>query len=218
MHMNLVNQLQEAAKRDDVLNVLRKAKCVSAKLGRKDLCRWVEYEQNGYLDADAVPEYRLIPVTLCYKTNSPVPADCDRLGNGIVSLSGIVKGCDSPIIRPISDVLNLVESIKFGQGMFIPLPPEVTRSLHGALKCNKPDLFDQVKFMARLDDSHVRAIPEHIKKRVLDWACDLEAAGVTGDDQAFSNKEKETAQTVIFNINNSSIDQLNNSGNNIKGE
>jgi len=51
----------------------------------------------------------------------------------------------------------------------------------------------------------------------LDWACSLETAGVTGDGQSFSDNEKQVAQAVIFNISNSSIDQLNNSGDNIKG-
>jgi len=56
-----------------------------------------------------------------------------------------------------------------------------------------------------------------VKNRILDWACALESKGVTGDSQSFSDNEKQSAQTVIFNISNSSIDQLNNSGDNIKG-
>ena len=200
--MGLVNELQETAKRDDVLTVLRKVKCVSDKLGRKDICRWVEHEQNGYADANAVPGYRLIPVSLCYKTDGSTSAGGDQSGNGIVPLSGIMKGCDSPIIRPISAVLNLVESITSGQCMYIPLPPEVTRSLHGALKCNKPEMLHHLTFIAQLDSSRVHAIPEHVKNRVLDWACGLEAAGVTGEDQSFTDKEKQAAQTVVFNISN----------------
>jgi len=201
--MGLLNELQETAKRDDVLTLLQQAKLVSAKLGCKDICRWLEHEQNGYPDADAVPRYRLIPVTLCYKTNGPARAGGGQSGNGIVPLSGIVKGCENPMIRSISEVLLLVEAVKSGQGMYIPLPPEVTKSLHGALKCNKPEMLHQVTFMAQLDSSRVHAIPEQITSKVLDWACDLEAAGVTGDEQSFSDNEKQAAQTVVFNIDNS---------------
>ena len=215
--MGLVNELQEAAERDDVLTVLRKAKRVSAKLGRKDICLWLEHEQNGYPDGNVVPEYRLVPVTFCYNTNGYIPAGYGQLINGIVPLPGIVGGCKSPIYQPISTVLDWVESMKSGHGIYEPIPPKVAETLRGGLRCNMPELLHHVTFMAQLDSSEVRAIPEHIKNRVLDWACDLETAGVTGEGQSFSENEKRTAQTVIFNINNSNIDQLNNSGSNIKG-
>jgi hypothetical protein len=52
---------------------------------------------------------------------------------------------------------------------------------------------------------------------VLDWACDLERAGVRGDDMTFSDKDKQIAQSITFNLNNCNIDQLTNLGTNRKG-
>ena len=67
--------------------------------------------------------------------------------------------------------------------------------------------------------SSLRAVrlPERIKDTVLDWALALERAGVTGEGMTFTAKEKEVAQTVIFNIYDSNIEQLNNAGQNQKG-
>jgi AbiTii len=69
-----------------------------------------------------------------------------------------------------------------------------------------------VTFLIKMNTNQLKAIPEHIKNHVLNWACDLEAAGVTGDGMSFSPMEKATAQNVVFNINNSHIEQLSNSG------
>jgi hypothetical protein len=55
-----------------------------------------------------------------------------------------------------------------------------------------------------------------VKNKILDWACDLESAGVTGDNQSFSDREKRDGQTVTFNISGSNIGQLNSSGDNLK--
>jgi hypothetical protein len=64
--------------------------------------------------------------------------------------------------------------------------------------------------------SQVRAVPERIKDKVLEWALALERAGVTGDGMTFSVKDKEIAQTVTFNIYGSQIGQLSNLGTNLK--
>jgi hypothetical protein len=121
-----------------------------------------------------------------------------------------------PINEPISTVLAQIEFIKSGDRLAYPLTGETEARVRGMFTSSWPFL-RQVTFVAEPEGSQVRAIPERIKNRVLDWACELEAAGITGDDQSFSPTEKQAAHTVIFNINNSSIDQLNNSGDNKKG-
>ena len=77
---------------------------------------------------------------------------------------------------------------------------------------------DQITFLLHLNSCQIRAIPEQIKDRVLDWACALESVGVTGDGLSFSAKEKEIAHSVTINISDSHIEQLNNSGTNQRGE
>ena len=42
----------------------------------------------------------------------------------------------------------------------------------------------------RLNVTQVMAIPEQIKDKVLDWACDLESAGVFGEGLSFTQKRE----------------------------
>jgi hypothetical protein len=216
--MGLVNELQESAERDDAQTLLRKAKRVSAKLKRDDISRWLKNEQNGYPEGAEVPSYRDINVSFYYNTNGYVPAGYGYLKSGIGPLPG--KWPDKTISsrRPISTIVEWVNSInKQGVQIYEELPKDIDELVRALFKSNNPEVLAQITFMVQLNESDIRDIPEQVKNRVLDWACDLESAGVTGDGHSFSNAEKETAKTVILNIINSTIDQLNSSGTNLKG-
>jgi len=216
--MGLVNELQESAERDDVLTVLRRAKRVSAKLGLQDISHWLDHEQNGYPNGEKLPSYRNVRVSFCYNTNGYIPAGYGMMKSGIVPLDGFNVGVTMPIKESVSTIAAwIVDMTSHKHGLYQTLPPDVETYIRSQMRCNWPEILDQLTFMARLDESQIRDIPEQVKNRILDWACALESKGVTGDSQSFSDNEKQSAQTVIFNISNSSIDQLNNSGDNIKG-
>jgi hypothetical protein len=95
--MNLVNELQVSAEKDDVLTVLRKTKRLASKLGRQDIADWLQNEQGGYPGTVPVPEYRKIGTTLAYDTNGYVPAGFGYLRNGIEDLpvAGLTFPCTS---------------------------------------------------------------------------------------------------------------------------
>ncbi|MCH8824779.1 MAG: hypothetical protein IH984_14875 [Planctomycetes bacterium] len=215
--MGLVNELQESAERDDVQTLLRKAKRVSAKLRRDDISKWLNNEQNGYPDGAKVPSYRDISISFCYNTNGNLPAGYGQLMRGIVPLPGVGDGLTIPVGHPISTIADWVDSYNAGRGqLYETLDREKADLIRSKLTINRPDLFEQVTLMMQLNESGIRGIPEQVKNRVLDWACDLETAGVTGDGYSFSKTEKETAKTVVFNISHSTIDQLNSSGTNLQ--
>jgi hypothetical protein len=92
---------------------------------------------------------------------------------------------------------------------------DIDRSLRSNMIIH-PQFADQITFVLRLNTVQVKSIPDQIKDRVLEWACGLEAAGVTGDGMSFSEKEKQIAHSVTFNIHNSNIGQLNNQGTNLR--
>jgi hypothetical protein len=213
--MGLVNELQESAERDDVLTVLRKAKRVSAKLNLSEISEWLDYEQNGYPDGKSVPLYREVLASFCYNTNGYIPAGYGYLKNGIVPIQG-PPGVRLPVLDSISTIASWIANLKQGTGLYQSVPPKFANSLRSQLRCARPGILERLTFMAQLDDSQVRDIPEQVKNKVLDWACALESAGVTGDGHSFSMREKQDAQAVIFNITNSTIDQLNNAGANVK--
>ena len=62
--MNLVNELQISAEKDDVLAVLRKTKRLASKLGRNDITDWLNSEQNGYPKDKGIPDYRIVSGTI----------------------------------------------------------------------------------------------------------------------------------------------------------
>ena len=213
--MGLVNELQESAERDDVLTVLRKAKRVSSKLSLPDISTWLDHEQNGYPDQKTVPAYREIAASYCYNTNGYIPAGYGLLKSGIIPLDGF-GNITLPVVVSISTVSSWIAKLQGGDKLYVSAPNETAAWLRRSLSCSWPEILDQITFMVQLNSSHVQDIPEQVKNKVLDWTCSLESAGVTGEGHSFSNQERQTAQSVVFNITNSKIDQLNSAGANIK--
>jgi len=216
--MNLVNELQVSAEQDDVLTVLRKTMRLASKLGRDDISAWLEAEQSGYPDNRDVPEYRKVGTTLAYKTNGYIPAGYGQLMNGVEDLPSLDVTCPMPVRESISVVLTWIESLGKGHGIYFPIPAgsDYNRSIRTIVRFN-PTIERQITLLIHLNESQIRAIPDRIKDKVLQWSLALERAGVTGEGMTFSAKDKEIAQRVTWNIYGSHIEQLNNSGINWKG-
>ncbi len=210
--MNLVNELQVSAESDDVLTVLRKARRLASKLGVPDIDDWLKAEQNGYESHQAIPKYRIVRCSLVYETNGPIPAGFGRLRSGIFDYPG-GHTTDRPMVDSMGGILTTIEIITSGQrSLFMPLMGDTT-AIRSAFD---PYIAHQLTFMLRLSTAEIRAIPEAVKDKILDWACELERRGVLGDDMTFNEKERALAHTITFNLSNCSIEQLTNSGTNTK--
>jgi hypothetical protein len=211
--MNLVNELQVSTENDDVLTVLRKTKRLASKLDRKDIAEWLHSEQSGYADGQSVPDYRKIGTTLAYNTNGYIPAGYGRLMNGIEDLPSCDVTAPAHVRDSISTVLSWIESLDNGRGIYHPIPEgsEYCRAIRNVVRFH-PLFAGQITFLLHFNSCQLKAVPEQIKDKVLEWACALEAAGVTGDGMSFSSEERRIAHSVTFNISNSHIEQLTNSG------
>jgi hypothetical protein len=209
--MSLVNELQDSAENDDVVNVLRKAKRLASKLDRQDIAEWLEAEQSGYASGQDVPEYRMVATRLAYNTNGLIPAGYGRLMNGVQQLPASYLDIPIPVIDSISTVLTWIEQFVDIVSFPIPEGTEVSRAIRRTFRF-PPMVADQITFLYHLNGSQIKAIPERIKDKVLDWALALERAGVTGEGISFSKEEKRIADSVTFNITGSTIGQLTNSG------
>lgn len=214
--MNLINELQVSAENDDVLTVLRKTKRLASKLERQDIAAWLQAEQGGYDSGDAVPEYRRVATTLAYNTNGYIPAGFGMLMRGVQDLPACGMEFPFPVTASISTVLTWIEHD--ARGIYYPIEAgsESSEIIRRTFQFN-PMYAGQITFLMHLNGSQIKAIPEHTKDRVLDWACALERAGVTGENLSFSVEEKQIASDVTFNIIGSTIEQLNNAGTNRKG-
>jgi hypothetical protein len=113
----------------------------------------------------------------------------------------------------MGEIMAMIEAVSVQKhGLYIQLESDagmdsLRRTLH-------PYFADQVTFMLKMNTPQVRAIPEAVKDKILEWACALERRGVHGEDMTFSEDEKQNAHTVIFNVTGCKIGQLTNSGNN----
>lgn len=213
--MNLVNELQVSAEREDVLTVLRKARRLASKLGVNDIDAWLTAEQTGYVGGQEVPQYRLVKGSLVFQTNGPIPVGWGMTGNGIMGYPGGFV-VDRPMIDPMGEVMALIENVATTKhGLYMQMDDDgnmdvFRRTLH-------PYIAGQVTFLLKMNAARVRAIPEAVKDKVLDWACALERRGVHGEDMTFNDRERELAHSITFNITDCKIGQLTNSGNNHKG-
>jgi hypothetical protein len=216
--MNLVNELQVSAEKDDVLTVLRKTKRLASKLDRQDIAEWLQSEQEGYAKDKTVPDYRKVGTSLVYDSNGYLPAGYGMLMRGIQEIPSY--GLAQPIwVRDsISTIMSWIDGIKSGAGIFNKVEGTECGALIRKHIRFDPDFEHQIRLMLRLNDSHILAIPEQIKDKVLDWACNLEAAGVTGDGMTFSTEQKQIAHSVTFNLHNCQVDQLNNMGTNQRSD
>ena len=213
--MNLVNELQVSAEREDVLTVLRKARRLASKLGVNDIDEWLKAEQNGYADGQDIPKYRMVKGSLVFNTNGPVPVGLGMTGNGIMDYPGGFV-VDRPMVDSMGEITALIESVQATRnGLFMQM--NETSMLRELRRNTNEFLADRVTFMLKMNTAQVRAIPEAVKDKILDWACELERRGVHGESMTFNENERRLAHAITFNITNSKIEQLNNMGNNHKG-
>ena len=209
--MDLVNELQISVEQDDVLTVLRKARRLASKLDVDSISDWLSLEQNGYKRRETVPSYRMLSGSLVYQTNGLVPAGYGRLVNGLLDVPGNI--CISiPVYDSVAEILqNLDGAGRKNQSLYIP-----ARDQEKIKAVFQDDFVQQYTFHWKISPSAYGAIVEIVKDRVLDWACQLERSGVRGEGVSFDAREKAAANSIVFNITGSQIEQLNNSGTNIR--
>jgi AbiTii len=207
--MSLVNELQESAGKDDVLAVLRKTKRLASKLDRQDILNWLTAELNGYPDGMTPPDYRKIGTTIAYKSN----------GKGVIDLPLITSSLTVEVTQAISIIVAWIAGLNVGNEVYYPIErdSEFDQSIrkawpHGVGPWNIPPLC----YFEHYNASQIRTIPDRIKDTVLDWALELERSGVTGEGLSFSASEKQIAHSVVFNIHNSTVEQITSSGTNQK--
>jgi hypothetical protein len=211
--INLVVELQKVAVESEVLTVLRMTKVVASKLNRKDISDWLKWEQEGYADPESVPPYRRLNFNYAFNTNGLIPGGFGTLMTGTQDLQSYSEMDPIPLGTPIATVLKWID----GGAQNICQPIAFGCDLDNFLR--RVYRFDslyanQISFVMHLNGSQIRAIPDQIIDRVLDWACSLSEAGVTGEGMSFSTEEKAIAHSIVFNIHGSTIGQLSNSGTN----
>ena len=176
--MGIVLQLEEDALRQDadILVLLRKAKVAAHKLKLNEFEKWVDCELGGYGTEDTVPKYRHVRGELLawnpYRGWIPVVSDGSvnllkeqPVRDGIAALIDLYGTADDCLSLRFNDHIN-----------------NLLNSQSGSFPTN---------YSIRFGKNQIKAIMEHDKTLVLEWALSLEDGGVLGEGFSFTEEERE---------------------------
>lgn len=196
----LVLELQRDALNQNVhiSDLLRKAFVVSRKLNILDIQEWINNELNGYPpEEDKIPEYRRlhgIP-----KVFNPYhgwqPLNFENL-----EISDLLSSRKHP--HPVGELDNLI-SHDGSNSLYLQYPQQVTNWL-----INQMGVPMQPALL--IPRTKIIGIMESVRNKVLDWSLELESKGILGEGMSFSEKEKQTASSITYQVTNN-IGHMNNS-------
>jgi hypothetical protein len=188
----IVEQIQHDALDQNVpvSGLLRRVKLAAAKLGLEKVEEWVDSELKGY--DQTVPPYRIVK-------GSPVVLNPYRgwlpLGGDVESLSRRAIG------QSIASLEHLVRKEDDGQ-LSLPFSDSVTKAL------NDQNDSPWATYALFVDRSQIVGILDKVRTLVLEWAIELERAGITGTEFSFRQDEMVKAQEQSLNITIGTIGQF----------
>jgi hypothetical protein len=177
-----------------VSNTLRKARLAAKKLDLKEFSEWISNESDGYKCAiDDLPKYRKIPI---------IPKFFNPY-NGwrpiFIEDPQIYELCHTGyVFQPIDEIEALVQSdgtLTYGY------PNELASFLRRNME------FD-FEIRGFVSTPRLKTILSAIRNLLLDWAIDLERAGILGEGMGFTNEDKNEAAAVTQNIYAQNIGNL----------
>jgi len=189
----IIEKLQHAAldKNTPVNDLLRRVKFVAAKLGLGNVEEWVEQELNGY--ESPPPAYRRVyGIALAlnpFQGWLPIGGHIDNLSRRTIG-------------EPVSALEALLASTKSGGTLQIRYPDKITEKLDRSNDVHGGNYFLQIS------PSELERILDRVRTLVLDWALNLEKAGIMGSEDNFDRAEKEKAQAAGTTINIGHIGSL----------
>ena len=189
MAEGLISEIQREAidSKASVSSLLRKVKLAAAKLKLETLASWVDLELNGYPTRE-VPAYRKFSGSLRYWNEY----------QGWQPLGG-----DAGIIRMLSEVtfgesVASIEALVAGKSssLLSQFPPAILEILSKGMGINV------AQAGAEVATAKAVGILDAVRTAVLDWAIEMERAGVHGEGLSFSSTEQQKAQSAsnVFNI------------------
>ncbi|MGA8222530.1 MAG: hypothetical protein WB780_12820 [Candidatus Acidiferrales bacterium] len=189
---SLIDELQRDALNPDVsvTQLLQKCLVVGSKLKIVALVNWARLELDGYKEAP-IPEYRNV-VGLPQIFN---PArGYQQLG--FVDCEQFKWYSTMPFNQPISELEHSLRRAENSgsDGFHVSYSPEVEIALRKVVRPfpMSPSLL--------VNASQFHKIMEAVRKAILEWALQLETAGVKGEGMSFSPEEKQRARSAIYNI------------------
>jgi len=190
---SLIEELQRDALNSSVqvTGLLQKCLVVGSKLKIPELTTWARKELDGY-PQEPVPKYREVygfPQVL-NPLRGYQPLQCQRAEH--LRLFSSV-----PFNQPIGELEHSLKRAEASgsDGFHVSYSAEMEIALRKAIR---PSLGLTPSLL--VNASQFQKILDAVRKSVLEWALELEAAGVKGDGMSFSAEEKKRAHSVTYNI------------------
>jgi AbiTii len=164
-----------------VSTLLRKALIVAKKLDVPDVPQWIEKELSGYAGDDTLPTHRVVQGEV--KAKSP---------RGWISVQFPTNKLEETISRQkiYHSVAQIEAFIHSDDNIAGRHPAEALSSLRRMYGY-------KAEFMCFVDKTNLQAIIDEIRTRILQWALDLDKAGIRGEGMSFTGSEKEKAQAIV---------------------
>ena len=172
-----------------VVQILRKAKVVAAKLELEDFLKWLNDELDGYTcDEEELPPYRV-------STGEPKAFNTYHGWRTIqfTNPDHAKMISTATIKQPIGPMEKMMLSQQAGSILIFPYSPEQKTQLSSWL--NHPaDVRLEVAVGA------IIGIIDKVRNILLDWTLKLEKSGVIGEGLSFNKEDKVEATTVTQNF------------------
>jgi AbiTii len=184
---SLISKLQAEAVNPEasVTNLLRVAKIVATKLNLGDALVWIDRELTGYMDLaikDLPPYRRLTGAPKAYNPFYGWQPIHFRDAKTAKFLSEAAVG------QALGAIEKTIRNKESGSYVF-PYPHEIKLDVQKAIEV-PTDVHVEVQY------GQLWNIIEQVRNLILNWALDLEKAGVVGENMQFSETEQENALPV----------------------
>ena len=189
---SLLEQLEKEALDTEVTvsALLRRALVVATRLQVPELVDWVKQELHGYPENGEAPEYRHVrgAFSAVHPYRGIIPAFMDdphkadlisqtTVGSSVAELESLLKHESSPpsFMMPFNkDIeLELMKETSFG-----------------------------IRPILVIDRSVISGILDSVRTTLLNWALQLRERGVAGENESFTDAERQEAASVTNNISN----------------
>lgn len=186
--VGLVEEIQALALDPSVKigDLLRRVKLAAVKLQLDDATEWVDRELKGYTREEDTPSYRRTVGQL--QAHTPY--------HGVLPVVGDNEAIRQICKTPIGDSIARVESLA-GDGT-----GEVIGGVTGAMTeaMNKANQTPGTQYFVHTPQSVFLDILEQVRNLVLEWAIQLEKAGIQGEGMSFTVEEKKKAVCAVPSI------------------
>ncbi|QEL21726.1 hypothetical protein FQV39_03390 [Bosea sp. F3-2] len=190
---SLVEEIQREAIDDSVpvSVLLRKVKLAAFKLGLDSVENWVTAELDGY--EDDPPDYRIMRGTVKYN-------------NGYASWQTLLSDTSKFSMKATGQSVPQIEAMLQGDKnaeFLIQYSDKICRMLDEA--CGGM----RAVYGLMIDRSQLMSVLAAVRGQILDWAINLERAGIKGEGMTFSKQEKQTAEQGSTSIHIGTIGSMN---------